>query len=443
MKTLIKNVTLLTMGHDSKLIQDSSIFFTDDLITAVGDIPQSFVPDEIIDGRNCLVMPALYNAHTHAAMTLERGWAEDLAFEDWLNKKIWVAESALEEDDIYWGTSLAALEMIKTGVVGFADHYFWMDHVARVIEESGMKGLLAWCHFGTSSQHELGGISFDETMSFVNRWNNAAHGRIRTVVGPHSPYMVPQIVLEKYVGEACRFGVGAHIHLSESNEQMINSINKHGKTPVAYLNDIGLFDLPAPTLVAHCNVLDEGDYDILCCKNVYVAHTPKTYMKLAMKMPDVPRLLRSGVKVALGTDGPASNSDFNMWEVIRLTGLVQKYLTGDPTEMERNTLLNLAVNSPAEAMGFTDTGVLKAGKKADLIMMDLSAPHWFPHHDILAGLVYTASPADVKAVWCDGNCLYRNGEFLTLDYERICYEAEKRSFRMTGKPMQQLRRYQG
>jgi 5-methylthioadenosine/S-adenosylhomocysteine deaminase len=134
----------------------------------VGIIPPYFHPDEIVDGYGCVLMPAFFNAHTHAAMTLERGWAEDLAFEDWLNKKIWVAESALEEEDIYWGASLAAVEMIQSGIVGFADHYFWMDQVARVVSDCGMKALLAWCHFGNGVDQELGKKSFEDTISLLS-----------------------------------------------------------------------------------------------------------------------------------------------------------------------------------------------------------------------------------------------------------------------------------
>jgi len=191
MRTLITNVTAITLDEEDCILHDAEIAIEDKNIVAVGQAPPEFAPDEVIDGREMVALPALFNAHTHAGMTLERGWAEDLPFERWLNEKIWVAESTLEEEDVYWGAALAAAEMIRAGIVGFADHYFWMDHVARAVQESGMKALLAWCHFGIGTEHELGGKTFEETVAFVEQWKGAAEGRIRTVVGPHSSYMDP------------------------------------------------------------------------------------------------------------------------------------------------------------------------------------------------------------------------------------------------------------
>jgi 5-methylthioadenosine/S-adenosylhomocysteine deaminase len=320
-------------------------------------------------------------------MTLERGWAEDLAFERWLNEKIWVAESALEEEDVYWGAALACCEMIRAGLVGFGDHYFWQDETARAVEESGMKALLAWCHFGIGTEHELGQKTFEETVAFVERWKGAANGRIRTT--------------------------------------------------------LGLLDLPEPALVAHCNVVTEEDLALLAEKGTWVAHTPKTYQKLAMEMPPVARMLAHGVNLALGTDGPASNSDLNMLEVMRITGLAQKDNQKNPEAMPCTLLLRLATQAPAAALGFTESGVLAPGRPADLILIDTTAAHWIPRHNLAAGIVYTAHPGDVAYVWCDGQLLYRRGEYLTLDVERIRYEAERRAFRMVGKPMESVREYPG
>ncbi len=195
-----------------------------------------------------MALPAFFNAHTHAAMTLERGWAEDLPFERWLNERIWVAESALEEEDVYWGAALAAAEMLRAGIVGFADHYFWMDQVAQVVESSGMKANLAWCHFGLPPEQELGRKTFEDTVAFVERWDQGAGGRILASMGPHSPYMDSPAVLRRFADEAQRLGVGAHLHLSESSEQVRDSLARYGLTPVAQVASTGLFDLPRPAL---------------------------------------------------------------------------------------------------------------------------------------------------------------------------------------------------
>ena len=443
MHTLVKHVTALTLDEADTILQDIEIALAGSTIVAVGKAPADFAPDEVINGRDLIALPAFFNAHTHAAMTLERGWAEDLPFDRWLNEKVWVAESALEEEDVAWGTALAAAEMLRSGTVGFADHYFWMDQSARVVEQSGMKALLAWCHFGLGAEKEVGQISFAETVAFAERWQDAAGGRIHTTMGPHSPYMDPPEVLARFAREARRLGVGAHFHLSESEEQVRNSSARYGKTPTAHVAALGLFDLPQPALVAHCNVVTNDDLALLAGKGVAVAHTPKTYQKLAMQMPPLAQMLERGVKVALATDGPASNSDLNMLEVMRITGLYQKGALGDPEALPLTQLLRLATQAPAAALGFSQSGILAPGHPADLILVDTTAPHWIPRHDPAAGIVYAAHPGDVAYVWCDGQLLYRQGEYLTLDIERIRWEAEKRAFRMVGRPMASMRAYQG
>ena len=441
MRTLIKNTTAITLDAEDRILSGIDIALEGKRILAVGQAPPDFAPDEVIDGRERVALPAFFNAHCHAPMTLERGWAEDLPFDRWLNEKIWVAESALEAEDVTWGAALAAAEMLRSGTVGFGDHYFWMDKVASVVEESGMKALLAWCHFGIGDDKEVGGVSFEETVAFVEAWNGAAEGRIRATMGPHSPYMTPTEVLRRFVAEAERVGVGAHFHLSESSEQVRNSLARYGLTPPAYVAGLGLLDLPRPALLAHCNAATPEDMALLAAKGAYVAHAPKTYQKLGMEMPPLPEMLAHGMRVGLATDGPASNSDFNMLEILRLTGLHWKGARLDPEALPRTQLLRMTAQVSAAALGFPESGVLAPGRSADLLLLDTTAPHWIPRHDLAAGVVYTAHPGDVAYVWCDGRLLYRQGEFLTLDIERIRWEAERRAFRMVGKPMSSLRAY--
>jgi 5-methylthioadenosine/S-adenosylhomocysteine deaminase len=442
MKTLIKNTTAITLDEENRVLKNVDIAIEDEIILLVGEIAAEYTPDVIIDGRDALAMPAFFNAHTHTAMTLERGWAEDMPFDRWLNEKIWVAESALEEEDVYWGSALAAAEMIRGGIVGFADHYFWMDQTARVVEESGMKALLAWCHFGIGDDHELGGKSFGDTIAFVERWKNAAGGRIHTTMGPHSPYMDPPEVLRKFAGEAHRLGVGAHFHLSESQEQVEKSLEMYGKTPIEHVESLGLFDLPAPTIAAHCVAPTMGDLEILASHpGVFVAQTPKTYQKLGMGMPPLLEMERYGVRTAFGTDGPASNSDLNLFEILRIGGGYYKQISGDPRVLPKFDLLRKATSAPATAMGFSHSGIIAEGKSADVILLSTTSANWYPRHDLAAGVVYTAHPSDVTHVWCNGRILYEHGKYMTLDYDRIRREAEKRSFRMVGKPMSTMRTY--
>ena len=441
MRLLIRRVAAIPLDGVHDLLPEVDIAIEHGRIRAIGVAPPDFTPDQVIDGREHVALPAFFNAHTHAAMILLRGWAEDLPFDRWLNEKIWVAESALEEEDVYWGATLACCEMIRCGVVGFADHYFWMHQVARAVAEAGMKALLAWCQFGLGAAQEVGGVGLEDTVAFIREWNGAADGRIRCALGPHSPYMCPPDFLRRVVKEAERLGVGIHLHVSESEEQARNSLRAYGRTPVAHLADLGVFE--HPTLAAHCIAVSDEDLAILAEKGVYVAHTPKTYMKLAMGMAPLDRFLNAGVRVALGTDGPASNNDLNMLEVLRITGLVHKNRVGDPAAFPHHLLLRLATQEAARALGFIESGVLKPGAPADLILLDTRGVHWFPRHSLAANIVYASHPSDVRYVFCDGRPLLWDGQLVTLDEERIRDEAERRALRMVGAPMRLMRRYVG
>ncbi len=441
MRWLIRDVTAIPLDEEGHILSGVDIAIDGTRIAAVGQAPPDFAPDRVIDGREHVALPAFFNAHTHAAMTLERGWAEDLPFDRWLNEKIWVAESALEEEDVYWGAALACCEMIRCGMVGFGDHYFWMDQTARAVAEAGMKASLAWCQFGIGAEHEIGGAVLEDTLAFVRRWHGAADGRIRCMLGPHSPYMCPPDWLRRAVEAATALDVGIHIHLSESQDQVNRSLAAYGRTPVAHLAHLGVFE--RPTLAAHCIVVSDEDLAILAEKGVCVAHTPKTYQKLAMGMAPLERFLAAGIETGLGTDGPASNNDLNMLEVMRIAGLTHKNRIGNPAAFPNQTLLRLATQGSARALGFGESGVLRPGAPADLILMDTRRAHWTPRHDLAANVVYASHPADVRYVFCDGQALLEDGELTTLDEERIRAEAEQRAFRMVGRQMWQVRQYRG
>jgi 5-methylthioadenosine/S-adenosylhomocysteine deaminase len=439
-RTRIDHVDVITLDEADRVLRDVTIAVDGSRIVALGAAPESFLADEVVDGRGQLALPGLFNAHCHAAMTLVRGWAEDLPFPRWLNERVWVAESALEQEDVYWGAALAACEMIRSGTVGFADHYFWMDEVARMVADSGLKALLAWCYFGLGPAREVGGTDFGTIAAFVHDWNGAAEGRIRTAFGPHSPYMCSPAVLQSLSEAARAAGCPVHLHLAESDEQVRASMERHGRSPVAHLAALGV--LEGPTIAAHCIAVDDHDVDLLAQHGVCVAHTPKTYLKLAMGMPPLARLLGAGVKVALGTDGPASNADLNLLEVMRLVGLLQKQAGCNAAAMPIGQILKLATAAGAAALGFPSSGVIRAGAAADLLLLDTTGPHWAPWHDDAATVVYGSHPSDVSHLFVDGRMLLRKGELLTLDEERIVHEASRRAARMVGAPMTQLRRYQ-
>jgi 5-methylthioadenosine/S-adenosylhomocysteine deaminase len=285
MRLLIKDVDVITLDAAGTILRAASLGIQDRHIAFVGAAPPDFQPDEVIDGYNHVAVPGFFNAHCHAPMTFERGWAEDLPLDRWFNERIWVAESALTPDDVYWGAALAACEMIRSGCVAFNDHYFYMDRVAEVAAQSGMKATLTWCQFGLGAEKEIG-ATLTETLAFVDRWQGAADGRLRTVLGPHSPYVCPPGFLREVSALARERGLPVHIHLAESPEQVDNSLKAHGLTPTAHLEACGLFD--GPCVAAHALYLTDADVLILARRGVTVAHCPITYLKLVQCGPNRP-----------------------------------------------------------------------------------------------------------------------------------------------------------
>ena len=439
-KILIRDVDVITLDEQGTVLRGADLAIADGFIVSVGEAPTDFTPDEAVDGHNRVALPGFFNAHTHTPMTLVRGWADDLPLDRWFNERIWVAESALEEDDVYWGGALAAAEMIRSGTVGFADHYFWMDQVARVAQDSGLRATLAWCVFGRE-EGEIG-TDLQGTVEFVERWQGAAEGRIRTLLGPHSPYICSDYFLARTAAVAARIGVGIHIHLSESQQQVSNSLASYDRTPVQVLESSGILSMP--TIAAHCIYLEEWEMqEILAERDVQVVQCPNCHMKLGMGTTPVVELMKWGVNVALGTDGAASNNDLDMLEEARLASLVQKHDQRDPEVLAGDLALRMATQNGAKAMGFPDCGVLEPGRPADLILFDFDKPHLVPRHDLVSNILYAAKSPDISDVMVAGRWLMRSRELLTVDEERIRYEAEKRAFRMVGSDLHSVREYRG
>jgi 5-methylthioadenosine/S-adenosylhomocysteine deaminase len=438
MSIVIKNVDVITLDPAGTVLTGTDIVIEGKTIRAVGESPPDIEPDEIIDGTSHVAIPGFFNAHCHAPMTFERGYAEDLPLDRWFNERIWVAESALTSDDVYWGAALAACEMIRSGCVAFNDMYFYMDRVAEVVEQAGMKAQLGWGMFGPGAEV---GTDLQGVLEFVDRWQGKADGRIRTLLAPHSPYVCPPDFVRQVSALAKERSLSLHTHVAESREQLENSLAQYGRTPVEHLADCGVFSVPC--LAAHALYLSEGDIEILADHGVSVAHCPITYMKLAMGVNDLSRLMRAGVNVAIGTDGPGSNSDMDMKAAIRFTALLQKYETRDAEVLPGDTALRMATAHGAQSMGFPESGVLEPGRAADIVLFDLDKPHLYPRHDLVANIVHSARGSDVSHVIVDGRLLYRAGELLTLDEERIMAGAESHAKRMVGRPMHLMLQYQG
>jgi 5-methylthioadenosine/S-adenosylhomocysteine deaminase len=423
-KILVKDVLLLTMveGTDpDQELKKGNILINNQLIEAVGDFTYNADEVEIVDGKDCVALPGLINCHTHAAMTLLRGYADDMELMPWLEEKIWPREAKLNNESIYWGTMLANLEMIKSGTTTFADMYFFMDEVAQATLESGMRAVLARGLIGFNDNE---GKNLQESCDFIRTWQGQGQGRISCMLGPHAPYTCPPEYLEKVIETAKDLQVGLHIHLAETQKEFTDLRKQFGQTPIEFVNNLGLLDLPVNA--AHCVHLTEEDVMILKEKNVGVAHNPSSNMKLASGMAPVPHLLEVGINVGLGTDGTASNNNLNMWEEMHMAALLHKVSWGDPTLVPASQVLKMGTTMGANVLNIqNEVGSIEVGKKADIILLDLNKPHLVPQHSLVANLIYSAQGSDVKTTIIDGKIVMKNREVLTLDEERVMYEAQK------------------
>ncbi len=426
MKILIKGCYLLQDGNTA--VSRGDVAIQGNRLVQVGQegkLPAEWQPDRVIDGKDYLCLPGFVNCHTHAAMTLLRSYADDLPLMHWLEKMIWPMEARLNEDDVYWGTMLALLEMIQSGTTTFCDMYFFMDRVAEAVEQSGMRACLSRGLIGTGPEAESG---LEESRELIKKWQGAADGRISVWLGPHAPYTCPPDYLEKVLALAQDYSVGIHIHVAETRDE-IDQINKlYGKTPVKYLFDCGVFQFP--TIAAHCVHLTSRDICLLAETGVAVAHNPESNMKLASGIAPIPKLLAAGVTVGIGTDGASSNNNLDMLEEMRTAALLHKVNKGDPRTLPALQALKMATCEGAKALRLEDVGSLKPGYKADLILIELNKPHLYPRHDLAAHVVYAAHSADVDTVIIDGRLVMEHKKVLTIDQERVFQEVEERVKRL-------------
>lgn len=383
---------------------------------------------ETLPARGMLAIPGLINAHAHIAMGLFRGAVEDVPVEEWFNGYVWPMESNLTDEDVYWGAMLGLAEMIEAGVTCVADHYFAMEQIARAVDEAGLRANLAWTVFsGPNEEADLA-----RTARFVERWNGAGGGRITAWFGPHSPYTCTPAYLARVAAEAARLGAGVHIHLSETADQVTQSVEAHGKTPVAVVRDAGLFNVPA--IAAHVAHPTPEDVAIMAEHGVAVAVTPKTEMKLGIGVAPVSDLRAAGITVALGSDGAASNNGYDILESARLVALLEKHVRRDARALPLGEALALATREGARALGLAGvTGELREGLQADIVLVRCDGPHVQPVHNPAAALLYSARASDVDTVIVAGRVLMRRRRLLTIDRRRVLAEARRRAGRLTGR----------
>lgn len=382
----------------------------------------------VIESDALLLMPGLINTHGHGAMTLLRGYADDLPLKKWLEEKIWPVEANLTGDDIYWGTLLAICEMLKSGTTTFTDMYFFMDRAAEAVVEGKIRAVLSRGLVGATDR---GGKALEEAAAFQKEWHGAAGGRISVTYGPHAPYTCPPDYLARVMKEAAKTDSPLQIHIAETAGEVEESRQSYGCTPVEHLQSLGLFE--HPVIAAHCVHLSERDIEILASHQVGVAHNPVSNLKLGSGIAPLAKLLQAGVSVGLGTDGAASNNNLDLLEEMRLAGLLAKGVSGDPTLIPAKKALELATIDGARVLGLEQVGLLKEGFKADLIAFNLKETQAVPLFHPSAHLVYSAASAQVRYVVVDGEIVVEEGRLTSLDEEAVAEECRRRAKRLTGR----------
>ncbi|GAA1944659.1 amidohydrolase [Streptomyces durmitorensis] len=401
-------------------LDDAALVVRDGRIDAVTTTPAvaGLRAAERIDARGQAALPGLINCHTHTPMVALRGLAEDLPAHEWFNDWIWPIESNLTERVVGLGARLACAEMIRGGVTTFADHYFAMDTVADVVEESGLRANLGAAFF--SSQGPEGRAA---SLEFALRRRGAAEGRITTSLAPHAPYTVDDADLAATAELAREHGLMVHLHASENRAQTDNSLERHGRTPIEVLHRTGLLDVDV--LIAHGTGILDRDLPVLQqgTGRIAVASAPRGYLKFGWDTTPVRALRGIGIPVGLATDGAASNNTLDVWESMALTALVQKSTQRDPAWLTARQALDHATLQSARAVGLGEQiGSLAPGRRADIVLVDLDGPHTQPVHDLAATLVHSARSADVTTTIVDGRILMRDRRLLTLDVPRIVAE---------------------
>ena len=370
-----------------------------------------------INAKDKMVIPGIFNAHTHLAMTLFRGYAEDLPLKEWLEEKIWKVERKLNSKDVYWGSLLGILEMLKTGTTAFSDLYIHMDEVARAVCESGIRAVLSYGmadrgdELKAKRELEIG-------LEFVKRWNG---GRIKAIFGPHAPYTCTPEFLKKVKTIANEMKTNVHIHVSETKWEVEHVKSIYGKTPIRLLDDIGFLD--ERTVIAHAIWLDKEEMRILRDRNVSVVHCPISNLKLASGIARVKDMHDLGINVCLGTDGASSNNTYNMFEEMKMTSLLQKVVTGKADALKASEVLKMATENGYKAYGLRG-GRIEKGYLADLVLIDMKRENYTPIYDPLHSLIYASYGCEVSHVIVDGEIIIEDGIVVTLDEDKIIDRVE-------------------
>lgn len=426
---LVANGTILTMNDQNTVIPDGFVAITGSRISSLGKNKENPIRTrKQIDARGGLILPGLINSHTHAAMTLFRGLADDLPLMQWLNNYVFPVEGKMDGGFVRVGTLLACAEMIMSGTTTFCDMYLFEEEVAQAARESGMRCVVGEVLYDfPSPNYGLLENGFAYTEALIERWKGDP--LVSIAVEPHSLFTCGVDLLKRANDIALRSGVPLIIHVGETQTEIQEIQSRYGKRPVQHLRDLGLL---GPHLIAdHCVYVDQGEIELLAQHRVSVVHNPESNMKLASGIAPVPEMIAQGVTVALGTDGCASNNNLDLFSEMDVAAKLHKVNTLDPTVMDAQTLLRMATRDGSRALGIdTITGSLEVGKKADLIVIDIQKPHLTPMYNPYSHLVYAAGGHDVKHSVIDGKIVMEDRRLLTVDVEDVIRRAKEQAERV-------------
>lgn len=428
-RILIQGGLVLSMASEEPDVKVKDVLINGSTISQIDDnIPADGV-DKVINAQSKVVMPGLVNCHNHAAMVLFRGYCDDLRLMEWLSEKIWPAEDRLTGDDIYWGTMLAAAEMLKSGTTTFADMYFFMDEVAIAVRDAGIRASL--CQ-GLLFIDDNVDRRLKATRGLFERWRGKADGRITTMVGPHAPYTCPPDSLKLVMELAKELNSAMHIHLAETGEEVDKMFSQYGKSPTKYLADLGMF-ADHHVLLAHAVNLSRDDLYLLKDLKGGISHNPVSNQKLGCGITPVKELRELGVTVALGTDGAGSATTLDMFEEIKSAAWQQKNRLFDPTAITAYEVLKMATAEGAKSLGLAnEIGTIEVDKKADIIIIDIEKPHLYPHNDICALLAYSANGADVDTTIVNGHVVMENRKLFSINESEVLRKTQECTSRITS-----------
>jgi len=429
MDMLFKNITAVTMNPEAPILRNINLGIQGRKITYIEDAGTTTPPPaakRTIDGTNKVLMPGLYNCHTHAAMTLFRGYANDRTLEDWLFNYIFPAEQKLTPKLIHTGTMLAIAEMISSGTIAFTDMYSFMDQVAAAAHEAGVLANVsnAVIGFDKDSYDFYKDNVYIQTENTLAQYHNKNDGRIKAEASIHGVYTSYAPAWAQVTDYAAKHDLGLHVHLSETATEHNNCISIYNMTPAQVFHKHGVFDLPC--IAAHGVWVTDDDIKILAEKGVCIAHNPLSNLKLASGLAPVEKMRKGGVNVALGTDGMASNNSHDLFEEMKMASLLQKYATNDPTAAPAMSVLEMATINGAKSQGRAyESGMLKVGYDADMLMIDFDNPRQTACYDPILNLAYSTTGRDVEMTICRGQVLYEKGDYKTIDIEKLLYDAKQ------------------